>query len=340
MVPVKTQLEHGIRFLDIRVQPVHPTDTSKKDLYLVHGAFPVALTGPKYLAPMLETCYTFLQDHPSETILISLKREGTGPATDEHLSRILETHYFAPNREKWYINTSDSNTIPYLGDVRGKLVLIRRYNHHALSPSPSPSPTPTPTSPAAAQPTIPGLPATSWPHNTPHSPSTPQFPFHLQDFCDIHAPSAISQKLSFSTDHLARANATISPIPGVNTDATNPVPPGALYLNFLSGSNFWSVGCWPGAIAKVVNRGVEEWVCRELGLEGCAAGAGSDGEGNPEVFDIEGGKHPEGIVRKAKMGDGSTGVVVMDHVGEGGDWDLVKLIVGFNMGILNKVGGS
>lgn len=31
-----------------------------------------------------------------------------------------------------------------------------------------------------------------------------------------------------------------------------------------------------------------------------------------------------------------TGVVVMDVVGEGGDWDLVRLVVGMNLGVLKK----
>ena len=101
-VDVKTQLDNGIRFLDIRLQPVHATDTTKKDLYLVHGAFPVSLTGPKYFEPVLETCYDFLVAHPSETILISLKREGIGNATDEHLAHILDKHYITPHSSKWY----------------------------------------------------------------------------------------------------------------------------------------------------------------------------------------------------------------------------------------------
>ncbi|KAJ4326126.1 hypothetical protein N0V94_000288 [Neodidymelliopsis sp. IMI 364377] len=75
-VDIKTQLENGIRFLDIRAQPTHAHDPSKKDMYLVHGAFPISLTGPKYLSPILDTIYAFLTAHPSETILVSLKREG------------------------------------------------------------------------------------------------------------------------------------------------------------------------------------------------------------------------------------------------------------------------
>lgn len=41
-------------------------------------------------------------------------------------------------------------------------------------------------------------------------------------------------------------------------------------------------------------------------------------------------------VRKAKSGDGSTGIVVMDCVGENGDWDLVRLVIGMNVGVLLK----
>jgi 1-phosphatidylinositol phosphodiesterase len=32
--------------------------------------------------------------------------------------------------------------------------------------------------------------------------------------------------------------------------------------------------------------------------------------------------------------------VVMDFVGEGGDWDMVRLVVGMNMGVLMKVDGT
>lgn len=42
-------------------------------------------------------------------------------------------------------------------------------------------------------------------------------------------------------------------------------------------------------------------------------------------------------MRGIKEGDGGVGVVIMDMVGEGGDWDLVRLIISLNMGILWKV---
>ncbi|KAF2182174.1 PLC-like phosphodiesterase [Zopfia rhizophila CBS 207.26] len=282
VVSVKTQLENGIRFLDIRVQPAHATDTSKKDLYLVHGAFPVSLTGTKYLEPILKTCCEFLENHPGETILISLKREGVGNSTDGHLSQILEKHYITPNKGKWHIGTE----IPYLKDVRGKLVLVRRYMLHESLRS-------------SADNEGYGLDATEWPYNSTHA---IHGPFCVQDFCEVLHPSSISQKLQYSNEHLVRAAECTVFIPGVNTDKRNPVPAGPMHLNFLSGSNFWRMDCWPDKIAKILNR---------------------------EAI--------QSIVRRVKRGDGSTGVVVMDCVGEGGDWDLVKIIVGMNMGILMRI---
>jgi 1-phosphatidylinositol phosphodiesterase len=312
VVNIQSQLEHGIRFLDIRLQPTHATDASKPDLYLVHGAFPISLTGPKYFAPILQTCYDFLAAHPSETLLMSLKREGVGSATDAHLAEILERHYIGPDRAKWHLDPS----LPYLGAIRGKILLVRRYA------------TPTPTLPA-------GLDATPWPHNTTHAlfPETQPPLFCLQDFCEIMVPETISTKIKHVNEHLVRAAACHHHIPGVTTDKANPVPPGPLYLNFLSGSNFWKKACWPENIAKVVNRGMEEWLC---------VGHHVQGKGEAST------KHPDeleariGVVRKRGEGDGCTGVVVMDRVGEGGDWDMVGLVVGMNVGmnvgVLGKMG--
>ncbi|KAH6615246.1 PLC-like phosphodiesterase [Boeremia exigua] len=309
-VDIKTQLENGIRFLDIRAQPTHASDPGKKHMYLVHGAFPISLTGPKYLAPILETCYAFLATHPSETILVSLKREGVGSATDEHFARILQDHYIGPSASKWYTEPN----IPYLAAVRGKCVLVRRYHTPAASTSMYSSGS--------------GLDATAWPYNS----TAALFPraapaFHLQDFCEVLEPAAIALKAQYANEHLVRAAAAVHHIPGVTTDEKNPVPPGPLFLNFLSGSNFWRRACWPEKIALVVNRRMEEWLCaghhlREPGTE--------PGEPGRSVGEGEG-------VRGRKEGDGGTGVVVMDVVGEGGDWDLVRLIVGMNMGVLLKV---
>lgn len=312
-VDVKAQLENGIRFLDIRAQPTHASDPGKKHMYLVHGAFPISLTGPKYLAPILETCYAFLASHPSETVLVSLKREGVGSSTDEHFARILQDHYIGPNASKWYTDTK----IPYLGDVRGKCVLVRRYD---VSPS---------TTSISMYSSGSGLDATAWPYNCTSSLFPSASPtFHLQDFCEVLVPEAITQKVQYANEHLVRAAEVVHHIPGVTTDKTNPVPPGPLYLNFLSGSNFWKRACWPEKIAMIVNRHMEEWLCAGHHLH-----EPGTTPAHPETSSVDGADR---VVRRKKAGDGGTGIVVMDVAGDGGDWDLVRLIIGMNMGVLKK----
>jgi 1-phosphatidylinositol phosphodiesterase len=325
-VDIKTQLENGIRFLDIRAQPAHAHDPSKKDLYLVHGAFPISLTGPKYLAPILDTIYKFLTAHPSETILVSLKREGVGSSTDAHFARILQDHYLGPNAAKWHTGTS----IPYLGAVRGKCVLLRRYT---TTDTTNTSNTAHYFSSSANH----GLDATAWPHNT----SSSLFPsgnptFCLQDFCEILVPAAIETKATLANNHLVRAAGVRHPIPGLTTDRRNPVPPAPLFLNFLSGSHFWKRACWPERVAGVVNARVEEWVCgghylQELEVGGSEVDSNSNNGGGGD--EVGGG----GLRKRKEEGDGGTGIVVMDFVGEGGDWEFVRLVVGMNTGFLMRV---
>ncbi|KAF2639881.1 1-phosphatidylinositol phosphodiesterase precursor [Massarina eburnea CBS 473.64] len=341
---IKTQLENGIRFLDVRVQPASASDTSKKDLYLVHGAFPISLSGTKYFAPLLQILYTFLDEHPSETILLSLKREGVGSATDDHLAAILTQHYIAPDAEKWYTDPR----LPYLGAVRGKIVLVRRYELGAPSTSCSTS-TASSSSPLESEPPSHGLDASDWPHNSTHA---IHGPFCVQDWCEVLHPSSIPSKLQYANEHLERAAACTAFVPGFNTDRQHPVPPAPLHLNFLSGSNFWNKGTWPEKISKVVNRGIEEWVCighylevpvsnpREPGWTSIDIGRSDDEDGGrDEGFAGERGRNGNGVVRKkAESGDGGTGVVIMDNVGQDGDWDLVRLVVGMNMGVLLKMG--
>ena len=72
---------------------------------------------------------------------------------------------------------------------------------------------------------------------------------------------------------------------------------------------------------------MEEWLCVGHHVE-----EGWSSTKHPERLD---GRSGDGV-RRRKEGDGGTGVVVMDCVGEGGDWDLVRLAIGMNMGVLEK----
>ena len=54
---------------------------------------------------------------------MTLKCEGYSKPTDEQFSKILHDHY-ANDASKWYT----APRVPYLGEARGKIVLIRRFN--------------------------------------------------------------------------------------------------------------------------------------------------------------------------------------------------------------------
>ncbi len=284
-VSPREQLENGIRFFDIRVKPDSPTDVENDRLELVHSVFPISLTGPKYFRDLVNETLAFLDRNPSETVIISVKREGTGNASDQHLSKILHKHY-ARDQNRWYTTPR----IPKLGEVRHKIVLMRRFAlddevrraEHGGSGW--------------------GLEAENWADNTPND---NHGAVCVQDFYEVLETENIDKKIKFATEHLDRSAACVCPVPGISTDAEHPVPPPPIYLNFLSASNFWKVGCWPENIAAKINPSVTEHLC---------------------LHHREGGDH----------GDGATGVVVCDYVGKDGDWDLVRCIVGMNSMLASK----
>ncbi|KAI9890767.1 MAG: hypothetical protein M1814_003698 [Vezdaea aestivalis] len=276
-VGIRAQLDNGVRFFDIRVQPEAPEDPGKDGLVLVHGVFPISLTGNKYFRGLIEETEAFLRDNSSETVIISLKREGPGKATDEQLSKIVKDHYAGDNGKWW-----TEPRIPVLGEARGKIVLVRRF---VLDES------------------LKGewggqgwaINAESWAYNTPDC-ECPGGKVRVQDFCEVLETENIDTKIKYSSEHLDRAGGCCCVIADGRQEDQGPAP---FYFNFLSASNFWKVGCWPEKIAAKLNPAMVEYLCKSHGVEG-------------------------------KEGDGSTGIVVCDWVGEGGDWDLVRCIVGMN----------
>jgi len=120
-VSPQQQLDKGVRFFDIRVQLEGATNPR---FALVHAVFPVSLTGPKYFLDLLTNVFAFLDKNPSETLIMSLKREGVGSYSDQDLGRILRDHYTTgKDAHRWYTDPA----IPTLGQVRGKIVLMRRF---------------------------------------------------------------------------------------------------------------------------------------------------------------------------------------------------------------------
>ncbi|RFU80901.1 1-phosphatidylinositol phosphodiesterase [Trichoderma arundinaceum] len=277
-VGVPEQLQNGVRFLDIRVS-VSPDSDS---LPLVHSVFPVSLTAIKYFSDMLDDIYRFLDDNPSETILMSLKREGTGRGTDQHLGRILKDGYVDKRPDRWWTEPS----IPTLGRARGRIIVVRRFGLDDEMAK-----------------TGLGIDGQHWPDNCEDG-TCEGGHIRVQDFYEVTESQNIERKIDYSRGQLERSAEREFHVAGV----TEHNPDAALlpiFINFLSGSNFFNATCWPERIAAKVNPAIVEYLCIRHG---------------------EDGKGP----RQLRVGAASTGVVVTDWVGAHGDWDLIRCIVGWN----------
>ena len=277
------QMQNGVRFFDLRVQPESPPNDP---LVLVHSVFPISLSGKKYFRDLYNDILRFLRENPSEILLMSLKREGTGDATDQQLSKIVKDHYVDRDRDAWYTEPR----IPNLGEVRGKIVLIRRFGlddslrgEHGGRGF--------------------GIDASQWADNTPDS-LCGSGDVRVQDFYEVMESENIGKKIEYCTAQFGRSGSCVYDPERIRAqregrrEEKTPI-----FVNFLSASNFWKVGTWPEKIAAKVNPACTEWLCKRHMLE-------EDG--------------------RVKEGAWATGVAVCDWVGLDGDWDLVRCIVGMN----------
>ncbi|KAK4238022.1 hypothetical protein C8A03DRAFT_15465 [Achaetomium macrosporum] len=252
VVSVLEQLNNGVRFLDVRVScppittPENPSSSSvPPELALVHSAFPISLTGTHYLSELLTTLYSFLEQHPSETILLSLKREGTGRGTDHHLSEILHHHYITPSR-RWYT----SPEIPTLSRCRGRIVLVRRFRLHPSIPA-----------------TKGGIDGSVWPDNVADG-MCGSGTIRIQDYYGVGNTTEIQRKLRFAQEGLERAAAREL----VVSDFGEMRVQQPLFINFLSASNFFNASCWPDRIAVKMNPSMIEYLCMAHGAPGKGPG--------------------------------------------------------------------
>lgn len=106
--------EKGVRFLDIRCA------INKNSLHVYHGSIKQADS----LGDVIEACRLFLADNKSETVIISLKKE-LDKDSEEKFEDIFYHQYYNSTPSIWY--TKDC--IPILKDVRGKIILFRRYTN-------------------------------------------------------------------------------------------------------------------------------------------------------------------------------------------------------------------
>ena len=118
------QLRAGYRYLDIRLS------IDGDSMKLVHG-FTNCKVGrklwdkPLLLEAVLEECYTFLEEHPTETVVFAVKKEN-GKDDTAAFEKLVQT-YVEKNPSRWLC----TDRIPTVGEARGKLVLMRRYEDAA-----------------------------------------------------------------------------------------------------------------------------------------------------------------------------------------------------------------
>jgi 1-phosphatidylinositol phosphodiesterase len=107
------QLEAGIRFLDIRCRHI-------EDAFAIHHG---SIYQHMNFDDVLEYCWDFLSDYPTECIVMSVKEEYDSEDITETFEETFD-NYVAKNDSGWYLG----ETVPDLGSVRGKIVLFRRFS--------------------------------------------------------------------------------------------------------------------------------------------------------------------------------------------------------------------
>lgn len=126
---ISDQLGYGVRFLDIRCR--HLNDAFE----IYHGSVSQQIS----FGTVLDEVYAFLKSNPGECILMSIKPEHSASGNTRNFEATFDSHV-AANPAKWSLGTS----VPALKDVRGKIVLIRRFGSSASK----------------------GIDATNWPNNS------------------------------------------------------------------------------------------------------------------------------------------------------------------------------
>ena len=115
---ISQQLQIGVRYFDMRFEKV------ENGFIAVHGAANCKVDGSVFAddltaSQVIADCKAFLAANPTETVLFQLK-EDDGDAGTSFYSSFYD-YYIKSNPDIWFIE----NRIPTLGEVRGKIVLLR-----------------------------------------------------------------------------------------------------------------------------------------------------------------------------------------------------------------------
>lgn len=196
---LRDQLEAGIRFLDIRARYI---DDAFK---LYHENTYLNLD----FATAVNTCKSFLAQHPRETIIMSIKEEST-PDNNKQKNVTYEDRfdqYVNENPSLWYLRGEN----PTLAEVRGKIVLFRRFPAKRLPKG------------IAADPGF-------QTDTTFEIKGTPNL--MIQDEFVVFTP--VGSILTFGSKSKAKKRGAVEHL--LNEALTHPATDGTLYVNFCSGA--------------------------------------------------------------------------------------------------------
>lgn len=122
---IATQLKYGYRYLDMRL--VLEKRSGQETLVLKHNIARCKVSNSPFartltLADVLKDVYAFLDEHPSETVIMCMKAENSKDdvaAVQKALYKMIDQA-----SERWYLK----NEIPTMGAVRGRIVLATRFD--------------------------------------------------------------------------------------------------------------------------------------------------------------------------------------------------------------------
>jgi 1-phosphatidylinositol phosphodiesterase len=118
-LPLRSQLDAGIRVIDIRCRHI-------EDVFAIHHG--IVFQNAYFGTDVLKVCYEFLQDNPTETIIMRLGDAGV--PDEEDCTRSYEETFLWYRDSTTYgsciatASSTDYSTMQTLGAVRGKVVIL------------------------------------------------------------------------------------------------------------------------------------------------------------------------------------------------------------------------
>ena len=211
---LREQLDHGIRYVDIRCR--HVSDGTN-DIFAIHHD--EVYTGLNFGGDVRDVCVNWLTANPTECIVMQIKHEYVDDPNNVYTFQEVLDGYVQGFESFFYRD----NRIPTLGEVRGKIVVVQRFE--VDSPG-----------------TVEGLWPDPWRDNATFdadykASDGEAVTFYIQDVYNVPTVFDINTKWNAVAALLGQANA----------DASD-----AWYINFASASRDISF-IFPDAVAAVIN---------------------------------------------------------------------------------------